>query len=68
MTFKISLVDNDYVVRAKTDLLLDGEYEKFIKFLKEINEELIIGKTAHLEIEGPEKDLITFEISKYSSN
>jgi len=68
MTLRISLVDNDYVVRAKTDLLLDGEYEKFIKFLKEITEELIIGKTARLEIEGPEKDPITFEISKYSSN
>ncbi len=60
MTLKISLVDNDYVVRAKTDLLMNGEYEKFIQFLKEIDEELITGKTAHLEIEGPEMDLIYF--------
>jgi succinate dehydrogenase flavin-adding protein (antitoxin of CptAB toxin-antitoxin module) len=64
MTLKISLVDNDYVIRAKTDLLLNEEYDKFIEFLNEIDEELITGKTAHLEIEGPDKSTITFEISK----
>jgi hypothetical protein len=64
MTLKISLIDNDYMVCAKTDLLMNGEYEKFIKFLKEIDEELITGKTAHLEIEGPDKGPFTFEISK----
>ena len=68
MTLKISLVDSDYVICAKTDLQLDGEYEKFIKFLKELDEELIIGKTAHLEIEDPKEGSITFEISKYFSN
>jgi len=65
MTLKISLVDNDYVVRAKTDLLLNEEYDKFIGFLNEIDEELITGKTAYLEIEGPERGLISFEISKF---
>jgi len=64
MTLKISLVDNDYVVRAKTDFLMNGEYEKFIQFIKEIDEELITGKTAHLEIEGLDKGPITFEIYK----
>ena len=34
MTLKISLVDNDYVICAKTDLPANGSYDKFAKFLK----------------------------------
>ena len=62
---KIALVDNDYVVRAKTDLGLKGNDTKFRKFFKNISEELIPGKTAYLELEGFETDPITFEISKF---
>ena len=64
MNLKMALVDNDYVVRAKTDLALKGKDNKFGEFFTEINEELVIGETAYLEIEGLEMDTITFEISK----
>ena len=65
MTLKLSLVDNDYVVCAKTDLPIPGKGSKFGEFLKDINEELITGKTAYLEIEGSEKESFRFEISKF---
>jgi hypothetical protein len=56
---KMELIDNDHVTQAKFDL--GGDLEDF---LREIDEELFIGKTASLEIEGLSKHLITFEISK----
>ena len=61
----IALIDNDYVVQAKTDLALDGKDETFRKFLQEIKEELLPGQTAYLEIEDSESDSITFEISRF---
>jgi hypothetical protein len=62
---KMALVDDDYVVRAKADLSLKKEDDQLEKFFREIEEELITGKTAFLEIEGLENDPVTFEISKY---
>ena len=35
---KIELVDNDHVVRAKTDLGLNGNDESFGKFIRRIKE------------------------------
>jgi len=63
MNMKISLIDNDYVVQAKTDLALNGKNETFRNFLQEIKEELLPGQTAYLEFENSETDPITFEIS-----
>lgn len=63
MNMKISLIDNDYVVQAKTDLALNGKDERFRNFLQEIKEELLPGQTAYLEFENSETDPITFEIS-----
>ena len=65
MTLKISLVDNDYVVCSKTDLPENGDYNSLAKFLKDMNDEMIPGKTAFLEIEGSEVGPVTFEISKF---
>ena len=65
MNTRIALIDNDYVVQAKTDLALDGKDETFRKFLQEIKEELLPGQTAFLEIEDSESDPITFEISRF---
>ena len=59
MSIKLTLIDNDYMVCAETNLDLNGEEYKLGKFLKEVNEELVIGNTAYLEIEGTK-----FEISK----
>ena len=65
MNTRIALIDNDYVVQAKTDLALDGKDETFRKFLQKIKEELLPGQTAFLEIEDSESDPITFEISRF---
>ena len=64
---RISLVDNDYVVCAQTDVLLNGAEDPLTKFLQETKEKLIPGQTAHLEIEGFGKDHISFEISNWDS-
>ena len=60
---KISLVDNDYVVRAEADIVMKRNNDPFKKFMKEIREGLFPGETAHLEIEGLERESVTFEIS-----
>ncbi|MGD9159805.1 MAG: hypothetical protein PVG39_15425 [Desulfobacteraceae bacterium] len=59
MSIKLKLIDNDYAVCADTDIELEGGETTFKKFLKQINEELVIGNTACLEI-----DNTRFEISK----
>ena len=66
MTIKLSLVDNDFVVRAKTDLDLRDKEDQFRKFFKDIGDELVTGETAYLEIEGPETGSIKLEVSKFN--
>lgn len=63
MNMKISLVDNDYSVRAKTDVDPNGKNESFKKFFHQIKEELLPGQKAYLEIKDSGTDPITFEIS-----
>ena len=65
---KVSLVDNDYVVRAKTDLSGNEENNTIIKFIQHLDEEFVPGETAYLEIEGFKKNPITFEISALGSS
>ena len=61
---KLSLIDNDFAVHAKTDLnVKDHAKDPFAKFLLGIEEELVTGKTAYLEIEGLHKDALKFAIS-----
>ncbi len=64
MSLRLSLIDNDYVVRAETDLDLNGKDDSFTRFIRDINEELIIGKTAFLKIKGAESDTIILEVTK----
>ena len=59
MSIRLKLIDTDYVICTGTDLELKGEENKFKKFLKEVNEELVIGNTAYIEIDNTK-----FEISK----
>ena len=61
---KMKLVDSDYVVRAKMDLPWMAGKDELEDNFREIDEELLTGKTAHFEIEDLKKDAITFEISK----
>ncbi len=65
MGIKLELVDNDYVVRAKTDISTNGTDDLFRKFLKNINDELLPGETAYLAINAPDMDPIKFEISYF---
>ena len=65
MNLKIALIDNDHVVRAKTDLSEDGQDGSFRRFLHQVKEELVPGQTAYLEIEDSTADPITFEISQF---
>jgi len=64
MNIKISLIDNDYVVQAKTDVSQNEQDDTFRNFIGQIKEELVTGQTAYLEIEDPGNDLITLEISQ----
>ena len=65
MNLTIALIDNDHVVRAKTDLSEKGQDDLFRRFLRQIKEELVPGQTAYLEIEDSTADPITFEISQF---
>jgi hypothetical protein len=65
MSVKISLIDTDYRVCARTDLEADENGKRISGLVSEINEELITGKTAYLKIEGPDIKPITLEVSKF---
>lgn len=50
---KMSLIDNDFSVRASADLKLDDEQNNRVtRFLERVREELVTGATAFIEIEG----------------
>lgn len=67
-TIRISLVNNDQVVQATKDLNLNESSDySFAAFIHRIREELVTGETAYLEIEGLQKDSLTFAISQYES-
>jgi hypothetical protein len=65
MNIKITLTDNDYVVRAKTDISMIGQEDPFRKFLQQLKEELLPGQTAYLEIDDFKTNPVTFEISQF---
>ena len=65
MSIKLSLIDNDSVVQAKTVLYLDSKENLFSSFFRDIGEELVTGKIAYLEIEDPKTGSLTLEISKF---
>ena len=61
---KLSLVDNDYIIQNHTTLHLNDEDGMVLtQFLKDIRDELTIGQTACLEIEGAQGEAITFSVS-----
>ncbi|MFC1825935.1 hypothetical protein ACFLYZ_00905 [Thermodesulfobacteriota bacterium] len=64
MDIKMALIDDDYVVRAKTNLVRNNQDDRLGKFLKKIKEELLPGQTAYLEIKDSQTDPITFEITQ----
>ena len=63
---KFSLIDNDFVVNAKTNFSIHDDADfAFAKFLREIEEKLVTGETASLEIEGLHDNPVTFTISPF---
>ena len=60
---RISLIDNDFVLRAKAELPENEELAALIKLLQCFDEEFVPGEEAHLEIEGLKEYPITLEIS-----
>ena len=64
-SIKIQLVDNNYVVRAKTEFALNGVDDLIEKFVRQINEELIVGETAFLEIERSDMKTVNLEICRH---
>ena len=64
MTIKLALIDNDQAVRVMTDLAPGENEDRLDTFLREINDGLIPGETAHLEIEGSNLKSMSFEITK----
>ena len=64
MSVKIRLVDNDYVVKAKTELVNNGIDDLLGNFVRQIKEELIEGDTAFLEIKGSDIKPVTLEICR----
>ena len=59
-----SLIDNDFAVNAKTNLSVNDDAGfAFTKFLREIEDELVTGETAFLEVEGLNNNPVTFTIS-----
>ena len=63
-TIKISLKDNDYVVQATTNMKFDDQQDRqFSNFINRIKEELAVGQTETLEIEGLDKP-VRFEITE----
>ena len=59
----ISLVDNDYKLHARTNIPPNGNDDPIRDFLNRMKDELTTGQTAHLEIEGLDSKISTFEIS-----
>jgi len=62
---RMSFIDNDYAVRARTDVETAGE-TGLGRFLEEIREDLATGDTAYLEIEGEDGKFMTFSIAEAS--
>lgn len=61
---KMSFIDNDYAVRASTDVGAEDEQTRLSSFLEQIKEELVTGNTAYLEIEGLNGKSITLSIAE----
>jgi len=61
---KMSFIDNDYAVKASTDVTAEDAKTGLSSFLEQIQEELVTGDTAYLEIEGLNGKSITLSIAE----
>ena len=64
---RISFFDSDYVEQAQTELDFSGNHgSSLAEFVSQLKQELVPGQTAYFEIEGFQKDPLTFEITQRS--
>ena len=62
---KFALIDNDYAVQARESLDVDEKFNSvFARFIDQLREELVIGQTATLEIEGFAENPVSFTIAQ----
>ena len=61
---KMSFIDNDYAVKASTDVAAGDTRTGLSSFLEQIRDELVTGDTAYLEIEGLNGKSITLSIAE----
>ena len=64
---KISFFDSEHVEQAQTELDFSGNQgSSLAKFISQLKRELVPGQTAYFEIDGFQKDPLTFEITQCS--
>jgi hypothetical protein len=64
-TFRLALIDNDSQAQASLDLVLDSESADALSaFITGMKEELVIGQTECLEIEGARNDTVRLAVSQ----
>jgi hypothetical protein len=62
---RLALIDNDYAVQAEGALDVNEKQNSgFARFIDQIREELTIGQTATLEIEGLTEKPVSFTIAQ----
>ena len=63
--FRLTLMDSDSRAQARTDLALGAESAgAFSSFLASMMEELIIGQTEYLEIEGDRSGTVRLAVCR----
>ena len=63
----ISFLDSDHVEQAQTELDFSGSQGSALaEFVSQLQKELVPGQTAYFEIDGFQKDPLTFEITQRS--
>lgn len=61
---KISLVDNDYVVRARAEMSDRKKRNTILEVIQHLDQDFIHGENAFIEIDGLKKDRIRLMVSQ----
>jgi hypothetical protein len=63
----ISFLDSDHVEQAQTELdFSNNQGSALAEFVSHLKKEMVPGQTAYFEIDGFQKDPLTFEITQRS--
>ena len=62
---KVSLIDNDFAIQAKRDVAFNESQKNVLsEFFEQVQEELVTGQTAFLEIDGLLNKTVTLTIAE----